>query len=117
MSVTAYEVTEADMYDMDHYIWSEYFQGRDLGYIDEHGSKIPPSFSSCLGDCSILISELVEHSVIRKQLHPAITIRSTSKGFTVSLGDIRVKAITTKAVTLPLTITMAFYLWVKELNK
>ena len=117
MNVTAYELTGVDMHNMDHYIWSEYFQGRDLGHIDEHGNKVPPCFSSCLGDCSILIDELTEHSVIRNPLRPAITIRSTTKGFTVSLGDLRVKAITARAATLPLTITTAFYLWVKELQK
>lgn len=117
MIVTSYEMVEADLRHMDYYIWEEYFQERDLGHIDGKGNKIAPYFSLCLGDCATLINELIEHSKIRSQLRPAIAIQSTSKGFTVSLGDLNTEKIVAKSETIPLAITLAFYFWVKEKNK
>lgn len=111
MKVTAFEMTNTDLRTLDIWIYEDYFQESDLGWIDEGGKCTAPYFSTDLNACQYLLSELKQNTVVKTPLRPAIKMQSTSLGYTVSiLGGY----VTAKAETLPAAIALAFWHWHKK---
>jgi hypothetical protein len=102
MKETAYECTNAFWEEMDKEAW-DHLNNRDLGWIDEDGKLMAPSFHSCLEPCGYLMEELKNMTTPPEYRGPKLRINSNKYGYscTTFYG-------TVSAETLPKAVLAAF---------